>query len=72
MSIYIFKFLAIEVCIGVNNLNPSYLNDVFTHKNIDYDLRDKNKVEQPKFDQKIWPYIFYVLWVKLWNTANWC
>ena len=43
LSIYRLQFLAIEVYTCVNNLNPPYLNDLFIHKNIDCDLRDKDK-----------------------------
>ena len=56
LSIYRLKFLAIEVYKCVKNLNPPYLNDLFIHKNINYDLRDKHKMEQPKFNTKTFGY----------------
>ena len=36
----------------INNLNPSYLSDLFVHKNLDYELRDPHKLEQSKFNTK--------------------
>ena len=36
----------------INNLNPTYLSDIFAHKNVDYKLRDPRKLEQPKFKPK--------------------
>ena len=39
LSIHMLKFLAIEVRKCVNNSNHLYLNDLFIHKNVDYDLR---------------------------------
>ena len=69
LSIYRLKFLAIEVYKCVKNLNPPYFNDLFIHKNIDYDLRDKHKVEQPKFDTKRFVYrAFMYNGLKLWNS----
>ena len=46
------KFLAIEVYKCINNLNPTYLSDLFVHKNVDYELRDPHKLEQPKLNTK--------------------
>ena len=55
LSIYRLKFLAIEVYKCINNSNPTYLSDLFVHKNVDYELRDSHKLEQPKFNtKKIW------------------
>ena len=67
--IYRLKFLAIEVYKCVKNLNPPYLNDLFIHKNINYDLRDKHKMEQPKFNTKTFGYrSFKHYGSKLWNS----
>ena len=52
LSIYRLKFLAIEVYKYINNLNPTYLRDLFVHKNIVYELRDPHKLEQPKSNTK--------------------
>ena len=45
-----------------------YLNDLFIHKNTDYDLRDKHKVEQPKYNTKIFDYRSFMYYgSKMWN-----
>ena len=54
-SVYKFNFLAIEVYKHAHNLNPLCLN-IFIHKNIYYDLRNKHKVEQPNFNTKRFGY----------------
>ena len=40
--------LPIEVYKCVNDLNPKYLNDMFTIKNCPYDFRDNSILERPK------------------------
>ena len=51
-----------------NNLNPTYLSDLFVHKNVDYELRDSHKLEQPKFDTKKYGYRSFMYYgSKLWN-----
>ena len=68
LSIYRLKFLAIEVYKCINNLNPTYLSDLFVHKNINYELWDRHKLEQPKFDTKKYGYRSFMYYgSKLWN-----
>ena len=64
-----FKFLAIEVYKCISNLNTIYLSDLFLHKNVDYELRDPHKLEQPKFNTKIYGYrsFMWYNWYKLKN-----
>ena len=45
------KFLTIEVYKCINNFSPLYLSYLSAHKNIDCELRDSHKLEQPKFDK---------------------
>ena len=52
----------------VNNLNPTYLRDLFVHKNVDYELSDPHKLEQPKFNTKTYGYRSFMFYgSKLWN-----
>ena len=68
LSIYRLKFLAIEVYKCINNLNPTYLSDLFVHKNVNYELRDRHKLEQPKFNTKKYGYRSFMYYgSKLWN-----
>ena len=46
LSIYRLKFLAIEVYKCVNELNPSYLNDLIKTKSIPYNFRDSSILKQ--------------------------
>ena len=39
------KFIEVYKC--VNNMNPQYLNEIFTLKKCTYDLRDNSLLERP-------------------------
>ena len=68
LSIYRLKFLAIEVYKCINNLNSTYLSDLFVHKNVNYELRDRHKLEQPKLNTKKYGYRYFMYYgSKLWN-----
>ena len=54
-----------------NNLNPLYLNDLVAHKEIDYELKDKNKVEQPKFSTKRFGYESFIYHGLLYHITKW-
>ena len=41
------RCMAIEVYKCVNNMNPQYLNEMFTLKKCPYDLRDNSLLERP-------------------------
>ena len=43
------RYLAIEMYKCVHDLNPFYLNELFVSKNIPYNLRDSNRLQQPEF-----------------------
>ena len=43
------RYLAIEMYKCVHGLNPPYLNALFISKDTRYDLRDSNRLQQPKF-----------------------
>ena len=48
IKIMTLRLLAIEVYKCVNNLNPKYLNEMFTKKKCSYDFRDNSILERPK------------------------
>ena len=43
------KIIALEVFKSLNDLNPPFMKDMFTPKNVTYELRDGNLLIQPKF-----------------------
>ena len=51
LSIRRIKVIATEVFKSLNNLNPSFMKDMFVAKAISYDLRDSNTIFQPRFDK---------------------
>ena len=69
LSMYRLRFLAIEVYKSVSNLNPKFINDMFTERPLKYDLRDSNLVHQPKFKTFKYGYrSFRYYGAKLWNS----
>ena len=48
IKITTLRLLSIEVYKCVNDLNPEYLNEMFTIKNYPYDCRDNSILERPK------------------------
>ena len=50
LSTYRLKFLTIDVYESINNSNSLYLDDLFVHKYIDYQLMNSHKLEQQKLD----------------------
>ena len=48
MKIMTLRYLAIEVYKCMNGLNPKYLNDLFTNKKSEYDLRDNSLINRCK------------------------
>ncbi len=45
------KTIALEVFRSLNDLNPPFMKEFFTPKNVEYDLRDGNILIQPKFQK---------------------
>lgn len=63
------KILGVEVYKCKHGLNPSYLNNLFTEREIPYGLRDSSRFQQPKFDTKTFGYrSFKYYGSKLWNS----
>ena len=67
MKIMALRYLAIEVYKCVNDLNPKYLNDIFTIKKCKYDLRDdslinRNKVSTTNHGLKSFKYYGAKIW----------
>ena len=69
LSQYRLKHMAIEVFKCIHGLNPSYLNGLFTKKEMVYDLKDKNKTVQPPWNTKKYGFrSFRYYGSKLWNA----
>ena len=63
------RLLAIEVFKCVNGTNPVYLNELFITPESNYDLRNKSRLLQPKFNTYKYGYnSFRYLGSKLWNS----
>ena len=65
--------LMLLVAIGIfkcsRGVNPLYLNDMFSNKESNYNLRDKSRLLQPKFNTKRYGYrSFHYYGSKIWNT----
>ena len=68
LDIYRLRFLAIEMYKCVNNTNPRYLNQLFTQKHTNYDLRDSNLLLQSSFNTYKYGYRSFTYYgTKLWN-----
>ena len=53
----------------VNNTNPSYLNQLFRHKNSNYDLRDSNLLVQSPFNTYKYGYRSFTYYgTRLWSS----
>ncbi len=48
------KHIALEVFKSLNNLNPTFMNQMFEAKTISYDLRKSNVFVQPKWQKVIY------------------
>ena len=69
LSRYRLRFLAIEMYKSVNKLNPKFINDMFDWHNTSYNLRDENRVCQPKFKTYTFGYrSFKYYGAKIWNS----
>ena len=69
LSMFRLRYLAIEVYRCVNNVNPAYLNELFTKHDIQYNLRDPFILYQPKFNTIKYGYrSFQYYGAKLWNA----
>ena len=53
IKITTLRLSAIEVYKCANDLNPEYLNEIFTMKNCPYDFRDNSILERPKSNTKL-------------------
>ena len=63
------KLLAIEMFKCIHGLNPPYLNEMFTKSPNVYNLRDHDRVVQPKFNTVAYGYkSFRYYGAKLWNS----
>ena len=63
------RHLAIEVFRCVKGLNPQYLNDLFSERSVEYQLRDSCRLVQPKFNTVTYCYrSFRYFGAKLWNS----
>ena len=69
LSIYRLRFMAIEVYKCFHDLNPAYVNEMFTYRDTTYGLRDTLLLEQPKFDTYTFGYkSFKYYGSKVWNA----
>ena len=69
LSMYRLRFMAIEVYKCVNDLNPTFLNNVFRLKHVNHNLRDRNLLVQPTFNTFTFGYkSFSYYGAKLWNS----
>ena len=69
LSQYRLKHLAIEVFKSIRNLNPPYLNSLFTPHESQYDFRDSEKMVLPEFNTQTYGYrSFRYYGAKLWNS----
>ena len=67
----IVRLLAIEILKFIHGLNPAYLNElVITHES-KYDLRNRSRLLQPRFNTYRYGYnSFIYLGSKLWNSLQ--
>ena len=66
---YRLYFMAIEMYKCANHLNPEYLNDLFEFNKTPYDMRDPNRIKQPKFSTVRYGYKSFTYYgAKLWNA----
>jgi hypothetical protein len=69
LSLHRLRFLAIEIYKCVNGSNPSYLNNLFSKRTIEYSFRDPNRLLQPKFNTIRYGFkSFRYYGSKLWNS----
>ena len=69
LSTFRLRFLAIEVYRCMNNMNPKYLNEMFTSRDCHYNLRNKDLVQQQRFKTYKFGYkSFQYYGAKLWNA----
>ena len=69
LSLLRLKFLAIEEYKCVHNLNPPYLNQLFSIHDVEYNLRDPYKLLQPKFKTYRFGFrSFRCYGAKVWNS----
>ncbi len=69
------KAIACEVFKSLNDLNPIFMKDMFQEKEMKYDLRDNNKLIQPKFNKitygkNTFQYYGSHIWNQLPNTVK--
>ena len=73
LSMQRLRFLAIEVYKCIKDINPKYLNDLFTKKTLFYDFRDTEILVQPDFNTVKFGYrSFSYYGAKLWNSLPIC
>ena len=69
----LIRLLAIEMFKCMNDLNPLYINDMFSGKDSSYNLQDNNRLMQPKFNTKRCGYkSFKYLGSKVWHCLPPC
>ena len=52
LSMFRLRFLAIEVYRSVNEINPKFMNEMFSVRKLKYGLRDINKLRQGRYKTK--------------------
>ena len=69
LSMFRLRFLAIEVYRCVTKINPKYMNDMFSRRELKYGLRDLEKLHQARYKTKKFGYrSFKYFGAKLWNA----
>ena len=63
------KYMIIEVFKCVHDINPTYMNSMFSIKEPKYDFRDGSVAHQPKWETKTFGYRSFTYYgSKLWNS----
>ena len=69
LKAYRIKCLAVEVFKCVHGFNPTYLNRLFTEPLANYNLRDRRRLNQPRFHTYTYGFrSFRYSGSKLWNS----